>query len=254
MVHGVRLIDEKPTQVRPLTPPASFLVRARELGIAFDDGDLVRLGAYLALLLDTNTRTNLTAIKDPDEAWTRHILDALTLLPIIAATDNPEPRIIDVGTGGGVPGIPLAIVMPGARVALLEATGKKAAFLLETVHTLGLANVLVHHERAERFGHKKDQRESFDVVTARALGPLNVLCEFCVPLARPGGVVLAIKGQRADEELQDARHALGILGAKHLDTHQTPTGRVVVLEKTTRTPRPYPRKDGEPKKHPLSRA
>src|SRR5215471_2734280 len=114
--------------VSALTPPREFLDAAAALGVEFEPGDVERLGLYLALLLETNKSVNLTAITDPAQAWTRHILDSLTLLSLLS--ELPEGgSIIDVGTGGGLPGIPLAIVSPHLRVALLEATGKKAEFL-----------------------------------------------------------------------------------------------------------------------------
>src|SRR5262245_12333052 len=118
-----------------MQPPESFLDAARALGIEFDPGDVEQLGRYLALLLETNKSFNLTAITDPAEAWTRHILDALTLVQFPAElpiAEGDSARVIDVGSGGGVPGIPLAIVMPSVRFTLLEPTGKKAAFLERT--------------------------------------------------------------------------------------------------------------------------
>jgi 16S rRNA (guanine527-N7)-methyltransferase len=227
------------------------------------------LGLFLALLLDANRSFNLTAIRDPDEAWTRHILDSLTLLPLLADLEDGA-RIIDVGTGGGLPGIPLAIVLPRLRITLLEATGKKAAFLQRTIEQLGLANIEIVNERAERVGQDRGgksrgsrgggvggsgvgggYREAYDVVTARALGRLATGAELTVPLARVGGRVLLFKGRKADEELAEAASALHLLKAVHVGTHDTPTGRIVVLEKHARTPRMYPRRDGEPKRSPL---
>lgn len=246
-------------------PTPEFLAAASELGIEFEPGDLDRLARFLALLLDANTRTNLTAITDPGEAWTRHILDALTLLPMLAElpADRPEPpHVLDVGSGGGLPAIPLAIVCPHLRFTLLEATGKKADFLRAAIADLGLPNASVLQARAEAAGQDRGERtpdgsrqaalrESFDAVTARAVGRLAVVAELTVPFAKPGGLILLVKGQKADEELDEARPALALLGAAHAGTVDTPTGRIVVLEKTTRTPRTYPRRDGEPKRTPL---
>lgn len=244
-----------------LTAPESFLTAAAGLGIEFDVGDLDRLGRFLALLLEANTRTNLTAITDPEEAWLKHILDALTLLPMLA--ELPEGAgVLDVGSGGGVPAIPLAIVCPRLRFTLLEATGKKADFLRAAAADLGLDGVGVLQERAERAGQDRGRREpsgeragclrgAFDAVTARAVGRLAVVAELTVPFARVGGLVLLVKGQRADEELAEAAEALSLLGAAHAGTVDTPTGRIVVLEKMRETPRTYPRRDGEPKRAPL---
>jgi len=249
----------------PLAVPADFAQRAEELGVAFDAGDPERLGMYLALLLHANESLNLTGITDPAEAWTKHILDAVGMVPLFAGL-VPDPadqdttqggkaqilRVIDVGAGGGVPGIPLAILLPDIHVTLLEATGKKAEFLRIAVKRLALTNVTVLSERAEVVGQDHHlHREKYDVGIARALGRLVVLAELVVPLVRPGGHIFAVKGAKAEEELAEAAKALGLLGARHAETIETPTAKIVVLEKTIRTPRLYPRKDGEPKRAPL---
>jgi len=247
----------------PLPPPPTFAPAAAALGIAFEPGDVERLGRYLALLLEANKSFNLTAVKDPDEAWTRHILDSLTLLPMLAELGEGAPgdsgtgrdaraTVIDVGSGGGLPGMPLAIVLPGLSFTLLEATGKKAEFLRQAAAALGLANVTVLNERAEHAGQDPRHRERYAAAVARAVGPLAVIAELAVPLARvPDGRVLLIKGQKADEELAAAKQALYELHAAHAGTIDTPTGRIVVLEKSRKTPAKYPRKDGEPKRAPL---
>jgi 16S rRNA (guanine527-N7)-methyltransferase len=241
-----------------LQPPSSFTPAASALGIEFEPGDIDQLGRYLALLLETNKQFNLTAVKDPDEAWTRHILDSLTLLPLLA--ELPEgARVIDVGSGGGLPGIPLAIVLPHLKFTLLEATGKKAEFLRSAAEALGLKSVNVLLARAERAGQADSHREKYDAVVARAVGPLAVLAELTVPFAKVGsetasesaGRVLLIKGQKAEEELAAAKQALYELHVAHSGTIDTPTGRIVVLEKRRKTPAKYPRRDGEPKKAPI---
>lgn len=234
----------------PLAPPQEFLTRAAALNIEFDPGDFERLGGYLALLLETNRHFNLTATKDPAEAWMRHILDSLTLLPFIA--ELPEgARVIDVGSGGGLPGMVLAIVMPYLRFTLLEATGKKAAFLRQTAAQLGLGNVSVVQERAERAGHDPAHREKYAAALARAVGPLAVIAELTIPFIIADGAVYLVKGARAEQELAEARQALYLLHARHVDTVPTATSQVVILEKTRATPRLYPRREGEPKRVPL---
>lgn len=259
--------DPHPTPLPdPLPPAPGFADQAAALGIEFEAGDLERLGLYLALLLETNKQFNLTAITDPAEAWTRHILDSLTLIPLLA--EAPEGgTVIDVGSGGGLPGLPLAITMPHLRFTLLEATGKKVAFLRDAAAALGLANVEVVQGRAEELGQDRgrrveaagrterehSRRESYDVAVARAVGPMAVIAELTVPLVKVGGQVLLIKGQRAEEELAEAKQALYLLHAHHAGTVDTPTGRVVVLEKARPTPRAYPRKSGEPKRAPLGK-
>ncbi len=242
-------------------PTPEFLEAAAALGIEFEPGDLDRLARFLGLLLDANTRTNLTAITDPPEAWLRHILDALTLLPMLAELGDGA-RVIDIGSGGGVPALPLAIVCPHLCFTLLEATGKKAAFLRETIAALALPNAEVLQARAESAGQDRGARlpdgsrsgairEAFDAVTARAVGRLAVVAELTIPFARRGGLILLVKGRQAEEELAEAGEALRQLGAVHAGTVETPTGRVVVLEKSMLTPRTFPRRDGEPKRAPL---
>lgn len=237
-------------EVSPLVPPPEFLKAAAELGIEFEPGDVQRLGLYLALLLETSKSINLTGTTDPDQAWTRHILDSLTLMAPLA--DVPEGgAVLDVGSGGGLPGMPLAIVMPHLRFTLLEATGKKAAFLVAAAARLKLSNVKVVNDRAEHAGHLEGQRERYDAVVARAVGALAVLAELTVPFAKVGGRLLLIKGQKAEEELAAAKQALHKLLAVHAGTVETPTGRIVVLEKPRKTPSGYPRRAGEPKAKPL---
>ncbi|MHC4947580.1 MAG: 16S rRNA (guanine(527)-N(7))-methyltransferase RsmG [Planctomycetota bacterium] len=233
-----------------MQPPASFLADAESLGIAFDPGDLDRVGRFLDLLRAANERMNLTAITEPEAMWHRHVLDSLTLVPYIA--EAGAARVADVGAGGGLPGLPLAIVLPDVRFTLVEATGKKARFLRETAAALDLANVDVVDERAETIGRDRDHhREHYDVVLARALGRLPVLLELTVPLAKVGGLVLAVKGGKAAEEVAGAKKALHLLHAAVIDTVRTPTGTIVVVEKRRRTPKVYPRRPGEPKRAPL---
>jgi 16S rRNA (guanine527-N7)-methyltransferase len=213
------------------------------------------------MLLKANDAVNLTAVTDAQDAWSKHILDSLTLLPMLA--DLPEgAKVIDVGSGGGLPGLPVAIVMPHLAFTLLEATGKKVEFLRAAAAALGLKKITVIQGRAEQMGQDRGERsatgrdgghrEAYDAVTARAVGRLAVLAELTVPFAKAeGGLVLLIKGQKADDELAEAAEALHELKAVHAATVNTPTGRVVVLEKRSATPKMYPRRDGEPAKAPI---
>ncbi|MFO0875504.1 MAG: 16S rRNA (guanine(527)-N(7))-methyltransferase RsmG [Phycisphaerales bacterium] len=223
------------TSTSPLAPTPEFLALCTGHGIAFDEGDVERLGRYLSLLLDANTRFNLTAITDPALGWTRHVFDSLTLMGPLAAVG--AERVIDVGSGGGAPGIPLAICMPSVAFTLLEATTKKATFLRHAATELGLDNVQVVNDRAETAGRgEASGRERFDAVVARAVGPLDVLLELTVPFARVGGLVLAIK-ERRPRTRSPARQALHRLHATVIDSIRGPTGTLVVVEKRRPTPR-----------------
>ncbi len=257
-------LDVSNAPVTSIAAPEDFLAETKTIGIEFEPGEEEKLGLYLALLLKANELQNLTAVRDAKEAWRRHILDSLTLLPFIAEFGDGA-KIIDVGSGGGLPGLPLAIAMPKDNFTLLEATGKKCEFLRQAIARLDLKNASVVQGRSERVAHDRgartDQhgtirhdgghREAYDIVIARAVGRLATLAELTLPLCKVGGRVLLIKGEKADEELKEAEKALHILKAVHGGTTPTPTGRIVILEKRSATPRDYPRADGEPARAPL---
>jgi 16S rRNA (guanine527-N7)-methyltransferase len=209
----------------PLAPPEDWPSRLASIGVALAPETVATLGDFLARLLAMNAQMNLTAITTPAEAWTRHILDALTLLPALRAL-RTGARVVDVGSGGGVPAIPLAIALPELRFTLVEATQKKAWFLTEVSRALRLGNVTVHPERAEVLASGPLAR-SYDAVTARAVAKLDALLPWTAPLARPGAMLLFIKGARADEELREARKIAARLDCRHHSTTLTSTGRVV---------------------------
>lgn len=238
------------------------------MGVELEPGEPEQLGRYLGLMLETNKTTNLTAITEPGAAWMRHIYDSLTLMAVL--TELPEGgEVIDVGSGGGVPGIPLAVCMPHLKFTLLEPTGKKAKFLEQTASTMGLKNVRVLAERAEKVGQDKARyREKYDAVISRAVGPMNVIAELMIPLCKQGGIVAVIKGAKAEQEVAHANgaqvlvmqgegmikngfSAIGALGARLVEIRETQTGKIVILDKPSKTPNLYPRKDGEPKHNPL---
>ncbi|PHX77221.1 MAG: 16S rRNA (guanine(527)-N(7))-methyltransferase RsmG [Planctomycetaceae bacterium] len=238
----------------PLPPilgiPGAVTEALATMGIELEPGDAERLRAYLEALRAANARFNLTAIVEPETMWVRHIQDCLTLVPFLASAE--AKTVIDIGSGGGLPGIPLAIVMPEVQFTLLEATGKKAAFIKETIAALGISNARILNDRAETAGQDHhDHRAKYDAVVARAVGKLNVLVELTVPFAREAGSIFLIKGDKAAEEVEEAKPALYKLHTHVVDLHKTATGTVVVLEKTRATPRNYPRLPGEPKRRPL---
>ena len=219
----------------PLTPPEGFAERLAAIGVNLDAATITRLGDYLARLLAMNELMNLTAIKDPVEVWDKHVLDSLTLVPFLEEL-GAGARLVDIGSGGGLPGIPLAIVRPDLQVTLVEATQKKATFLVAVAAGLGLTNVSVRAERAEQLG-KGDLRGAFDAVTARAVGRLVMLIPLTVPFVRPNGIVLLVKGQRAEEELAEASWVLGRQRAAFVKTVATPTGKIVMLRRAAEEPK-----------------
>lgn len=211
----------------PLPVPEDLVARLATIGVTLDAGMIAKIADFLARMLAVNERMNLTAITEPDAVWSRHALDACTLLPGLTAVPAGA-RLLDLGSGGGVPGIIVAITRPDLRVTLVESTQKKAAFLAAVADALGLTNVQVVAERAEKLGPDHLQQ---DVVTARAVARLTELIPWTAPLARSGGRLLFIKGERANEELQEAHRVLNRFGVRHVRTVVTPTGRVMVFKK-----------------------
>jgi 16S rRNA (guanine527-N7)-methyltransferase len=229
--------------------PEGALAAAEALGVHLDDEAQRKLAAYLERLLAENEVMNLTAITDWEEACSRHLVDSLALVAPLAAFGARS--VADVGSGGGLPGIPLAIAVPALSVTLVESRTKKAAFLERVATELGLS-VRVVGERAEDIGALgSTHREAYDAVVARALAPLPVLLELTLPLLRVSGRLFAIKGERAPEEIASAARALGVLQGAVLETRRTTTGTVLVVEKRGPTPHRYPRAPGTPKRSPL---
>ncbi len=231
-------------------PTADFVRTLAEQHIELDPGDEDRLAVHLDALLEANERFNLTAVRDPEQAWVRHVADSLSLVPFVAEAGVREA--LDLGSGGGFPGIPLAIAMPEVQWTLVESVGKKARFLQETIERLGLANVRVQQARAEDLAaFKTGVREQMDAVVCRAVGGLASLVELAVPLLKVDGLLLAIKGEKAPEEIAAATRALRELHAEVAATHRTPTGTVVAVRKLAKTSRLYPRGQGLPARKPL---
>lgn len=247
-------MDARPPapQPTPQPPPDAFRVACRTVGLSLTEQEIARLGLYLHELLETNRKFNLTAIREPGEAWMRHILDSLSLLGHL----NDATSLIDVGTGGGLPGIPLAITQSPCAVTLLEATGKKARFCQSVIEQLDLPHARVVNDRAEAVGQDKGHRAAYDIAVARAVGPIRVLVELTLPLTKVGGRVLAMKGRRVEEELAEAGDALHLLGAGAVELYEALPGMdddavIVEITKERPTPRTYPRRPGEPKSRPL---
>jgi 16S rRNA (guanine527-N7)-methyltransferase len=215
---------------------------AQRAGIELNPDQNAQLARYLDLLLDANARMNLTRITDRAAAEVHHVGDSLTVLPFLPAG---EIRIADVGSGGGVPGIPLAITRPDATVLLIESTKKKAVFLKQTIEALDLKNASVSEWRAEDVG-RSNNRENFDVVLARAVATMEWLAEWCLPLVKTGGKFLAMKGPKVAEELDPARKAIKLGGGGKpvihpVDLPGTENRVIVEIGKINRTDARLPR-------------
>jgi 16S rRNA (guanine527-N7)-methyltransferase len=205
---------------------------------------------YFELLIEYNEKMNLTAITDPDEVIKKHFSDSL--LPHILGLIPTGTTVADVGSGAGFPGIPLAIVLPECEFLLMESIGKRVDFLNTVIEELGLTNCRAEKIRAEEAGAKgSTYRESFDFATARAVSRLSILSEYCLPLVKQGGRMLALKSAAAPSEIEEAANAISTLGGTNAKIVGTEERNVVVVEKSAPTPDKYPRRTGVPEKRPL---
>jgi len=207
---------------------------------------------YAELLVEKNKVMNLTAITEPADIATLHFLDSAALLTL---ADFKNKRVADVGTGAGFPGMPLRIVEPSIHLTLLDSLNKRIDFLKEVCCDLGFEDVDCVHARAEEFAVKN--RESFDIVTSRAVANLQMLCELCLPLVRVGGYFLSMKAVDSDQELADAKSAITLLGGQveKAETYAIPgtqvAHRLIFIKKVKETPKKYPRAFAKIKKNPL---
>ncbi|MDO8684692.1 MAG: 16S rRNA (guanine(527)-N(7))-methyltransferase RsmG, partial [Armatimonadota bacterium] len=185
---------------------------ARQLGITLDDLQLHRFSIFTRLLLEWNRQFNLTRITTPREMVIKHYLDSLSCLTV--AEFPLDAKVIDVGTGAGFPGIPIEIVRPDLNLTLLDSTRKRLFFLEAALLELGLSGVSLLHGRAEEAGHDPLRREFHDIAVSRAVARLNILAEYCLPLVRYNGIAILQKGPGVDEELEEAKPAIELLGGE----------------------------------------
>lgn len=229
-----------------------FIKSISDLGITLTDNQINQLEEYCNFLLEYNTHTNLTAIKEPKQVYLKHFYDSLTFVKAI--DPSKYEKLLDIGTGAGFPGMVLKIVYPNLEVTLLDSNNKKINFLRELTMRLGLTKVNFFHGRAEEFTIKN--RERFDIVTARAVSNMTVLSELCLPLTKVGGYFIAMKGSNIDE-ITEAKHAITILGG-HLENiinftlPMEESGRnIAKILKEKPTPKEYPRRYEKIVKSPL---
>lgn len=222
-----------------------------------------KLDLYAKLLQEENQRINITRITETEQIRLRHFEDSLVVLPILRKFEQESDRLcslIDIGSGGGFPGLVLAIALPDWRVVSVESTGKKADFQQKIVDELELSNVEVYHERAEELAREQDFRERFDVATARALGQLSIIAELAMPFVRKGGRFMSWKGPKLAEEMQAGESAVRKLGGTSLrempyhlpGEEDAVTGyRIFEAIKGGKTPGKYPRQYKDIKASPL---
>jgi 16S rRNA (guanine527-N7)-methyltransferase len=239
----------------------TLIKHARTLGLTLTDEQVDRFEQYYTLLAAAAQRLNLTRVLDYEGVQRRHFLESLALLVSlyefgVLHVGRPA-RVLDLGTGAGLPGLPMHIVHPELRLTLLEANKKKVSFLRSLVNELGLSDVTILAVRAEEAAHDPSQRESYDLVVARAVAPLAALVELALPFLHLGGFLAAPKGSRAVEEMSQALRALRLCGGRII--HTVPLKvvggehpqTVILVKKTSRTPAIYPRRPGIPQKNPL---
>jgi len=235
-----------------------LILGAKKLGLPLNPRQVEQFHIYYQELITWNERINLTAITDYEEVQIKHFLDSLTVTLALKQPIGGEGlRLIDVGAGAGLPGIPLKILLPVIKLTLLEATAKKAAFLQHLRHKLGLDDVEIVVGRAEDVAHETQYREKFDIVLSRAVASLPTLVELTLPFCAIGGSFVAQKKGTIDLEISQATRAIDLLGgklreAKRINLEEFTDERwLITIDKVLPTPQPYPRRPGIPAKRPL---
>lgn len=214
-----------------------------------------KLKKYMDLVLEYNKNLNLTAITDKREFEIRNIIDSLCCFK--SGEYQRGGKVIDVGTGAGLPGIPLAVMSPDKEFVLMDSLAKRVKVVNEIAEELDLKNVIAVHGRAEDLARDKKFRESFDICVSRAVSRLPVLCEYCLPFVKEGGIFISYKGSSFNEEIKESSNALGILGGKIMSIDEESmqefglSHTLIYISKIKKTPAIYPRKAGTPQKKPL---
>lgn len=219
------------------------------------DKQVEKFETYKNMIQEWNKKINITSITEDKDIYMKHFVDSIIVKNYfdMESVDN----MIDVGTGGGFPGIPLKIVNEKMDVTLLDSLNKRMIFLGQVVKSLDLENVSLIHGRAEDFGVNEEYREKYDLSISRAVAPLNILSEYCIPFVKVGGCFISMKSGDVEKEIEDSEKALEILGGRIRETikYQLPgtdiSRSIIIIEKYRETPEKYPRKAGKPTKKPL---
>lgn len=217
--------------------------------------DALQYEKLVSHMLEVNKSLNLTSIKDEDGVILKHIVDSLACIPYIPS----NARVCDIGCGGGFPTLVIGILRRDVSILGVDSVTKKVNYVKDTASLLGLENVNVSNERAEEMGQNPSLRESFDIATARAVGRLNLICELCLPLVKVGGKFLAMKSLSTNEELEEAKRAIELLGGEVeevkeyslTDGQEIANRTIVIIKKIKPTPKQYPRNNSQISKKPL---
>ena len=226
-----------------------------ELGIALNDTQKQQFIAFYEYLAEKNKVMNLTGITEFQEVLVKHFLDSLACVKAVDMTK--VSKIMDIGTGAGFPGIPLKIVYPELEVVLLDSLNKRLKFLNNVIDELGLKNITTVHGRAEDIAHMDEYREKFSLCVSRAVANLSTLSEYCIPFINESGIFISYKSEFSEEETDNAKKAIKVLGGKIEDTyieelpHSDINRSFVVIKKERSTSNKYPRKAGVPSKKPI---
>lgn len=226
-----------------------------QLNISYDDFLIDQFRKYMLGILEWNEKVNLTSILEPDDFIKKHYIDSL--LCINYKEFQQADLVIDVGTGGGFPGIPLALAAPDKEFVLIDSLNKRIKIINELCRDTGIQNVTAVHGRAEELARKKEYREKYDLCVSRAVANIATLSEYCLPFLRRGGCFLAYKGSDTQKELQSGKKAIRILGGKIVREEKACLNefelnhKIIFISKVRNTPEKFPRKAGTPSKEPL---
>ena len=232
-----------------------FIKKCEKIGITLSEKQISQFMTYYDLLVEWNSFMNLTAITEFNEVIDKHFIDSLAICEYVDFKNGDS--LIDIGTGAGFPGIPLKIVFPELRITLLDSLNKRIKFLDTVIESLGLENVETIHGRAEDFAKQQSYREKYDFVISRAVANLATLSELCIPFAKEDKYFISYKAEKCNEELEEAKKAISILGGKvekqiEYKLPDTDMNRnLLLIKKVKSTPKKYPRKAGTPAKEPL---
>lgn len=238
-----------------MTNVNTLIAGSEKLDIDLTKDEIDKFILFKELLKEWNQKINITSITDDVEIDIKHFIDSIT--PLSTGLFKGKKKVIDIGTGGGFPGIPLKIVKEDLDMVLLDSLNKRIVFLDEVINRLELKNITSIHGRAEELGRKNKHRQKYDIAISRAVAALNTLCEYCLPFVSVGGHFISMKGPDVDEELKEAEKGIEILGGKVKDkrTITLPLSDIkhslIIIEKVRETPTKYPRGGGKPKKKPL---
>lgn len=221
----------------------------KELNLDINENQLSQFNTYSSLLKEWNEKMNLTAIVDDDGIAVKHFLDSV--LPLKYINIKQGASVADIGTGAGFPGLPIKILRPDINITLIDSLNKRINFLKTVADSCNLENILCIHGRAEELGKANEYREKYDVIVSRAVANMRVLCEYCLPFVKVGGIFVALKASDIDEELSQAKPIIGTLGGKVEDIIDAPlpqspiTRKLVVIRKDKETPKQFPRKSNK---------